>query len=176
VGSEQPASNPSALRVPRSALCVHVAFIGDGDLWQEWKALAVQLGVERQVHWLGRVPYDQMSRYYNAADALVMPSISRPADGLNVCVPDAMACAKPIIGTTAAGNELVIRDGVNGYLVPEQDPAALAAAILRLAALAPAQRIAMGQTSRHLVETELSWPHLARRYVDHFQRLAGGQR
>jgi D-inositol-3-phosphate glycosyltransferase len=48
---------------------------------------------------------------------------------------DAMACAKPVIGTDAAGNELVIQDGVNGWIVPESDPHALAAAILRLAAL-----------------------------------------
>ena len=69
-----------------------------------------------------------MGKVYNAADALVMPSVTRPADGLNVCVLDAMACARPVIGTTAAGNELVIRDGVNGFIVPESDPAALAGA------------------------------------------------
>jgi glycosyltransferase involved in cell wall biosynthesis len=112
-----------------------------------------------------------MGRAYNAADALVMPAVTRPADGLNVCVLDAMACARPVIGATAAGNELVIQDGVNGWITPEQDPHALAAAILRLAALSPAQRAAMGQASRHLIETQFGWPHLAKRYLDHFTRL-----
>jgi glycosyltransferase involved in cell wall biosynthesis len=101
-----------------------------------------------------------------------MPSVTRPADGLNVCVLDAMACAKPVIGTPAAGNELVIGDGVNGWIVPEQDPYALAGAILRLASLPPAQRTAMGQASRQLIETRFGWPHLARRYQEHFARLA----
>jgi glycosyltransferase involved in cell wall biosynthesis len=151
---------------------IHLALIGDGDLWQEWQALARDLGLDGLVHWLGRVPFDQMGRAYNAADALVMPSVTRPADGLNVCVLDAMACAKPVIGTPAAGNELVILDGVNGWIVPEQDPYALAGAILRLAALPPDRRAAMGQTSRQLVETQFGWPHLARRYVEHFERLA----
>ena len=151
---------------------IHLALIGDGDLWQEWQALAHSLGLDAIVHWLGRVPFDQMGRAYNAADALVMPSVTRPADGLNVCVLDAMACARPVIGTPAAGNELVIQDGVNGWIVPEQDPYALAGAILRLAALPPAQRAAMGQASRWLIETQFGWPHLARRYLEHFARMA----
>jgi glycosyltransferase involved in cell wall biosynthesis len=150
---------------------IHLALIGDGDLWQEWQGLAHDLGLDDHVHWLGRVPFDQMGRAYNAADALVMPAVTRPADGLNVCVLDAMACARPVIGATAAGNELVIQDGVNGWITPEQDPHALAAAILRLAALSPAQRAAMGQASRHLIETQFGWPHLAKRYLDHFTRL-----
>lgn len=148
------------------------AFVGDGDLWQTWQALATELGVADQVRWLGRVPFDQIPRLYNAADALVMPSATRPATGLAVTVLDAMACGRPVIGTAAAGNELVIRDGVNGYLVPQQDPAALAAALLRFAALAPERRSQMGQESRRLVESEFGWPHLARRYLQHFSRLA----
>lgn len=150
---------------------IHLALIGDGDLWQEWQGLARALGLNDHVHWLGRVPFDRMSLAYNAADALVMPSVTRPADGLNVCVLDAMACAKPVIGTDAAGNELVIQDGVNGWITPEQDPHALAAAILRLAALAPSQRAAMGAASRRLIETQFGWPHLAQRYLNHFTRL-----
>ena len=152
---------------------IHLALIGDGDLWQEWQGLASNLGIDDHVHWLGRVPFDQMGRAYNAADALIMPSVTRPADGLNVCVLDAMACAKPVIGTDAAGNELVIQDGVNGWVTPEQDPHALAAAILRLAAQPPSRRAAIGQASRQLIDTRFGWPHLARRYVEHFARLAG---
>ena len=151
---------------------IHLALVGDGDLWQEWQTLARDLELDGHVHWLGRVPFDRMGRVYNAADALVMPSVTRPADGLNVCVLDAMACARPVIGTTAAGNELVIRDGVNGFIVPESDPAALAGAILRLAAMSPDQRQSMGAEGRRLIETEFGWPHLARRYLEHFARLA----
>ncbi len=161
-----PPTNPPSALPP-----IHLALIGDGDLWQAWQELARELGVDAHVHWLGRIPFDQMSRYYNAADALVMPAVTRPADGLNVCVLDAMACAKPVIGSSAAGNELVIEGGVNGYITPEQDPYALAAAILRLAALPPAQRAALGAAGRRLVETEFGWPHLARRYLAHFSRL-----
>lgn len=150
-----------------------VAFIGDGDLRGQWKQLARDLGVYGATRWLGSIPFDQMPRYYNACDALAMPAVTRPATGLAVTVLDAMACARPIIASDAAGNGLVVQDGVNGYLTPEQDDAALAAAILRFAALGQEQRDAMGRASRLLVETRFSWPHLARRYLEHFARLTG---
>ena len=108
--------------------------VGEGDLWAEWQALGRELGLAERLHWVGNVPADRIGVYYNMADALVMPSVTHPADGLNVTVLDAMSCAKPVVGTSAAGNELAIRDGVNGFLVPEGDDAALAGALATLAA------------------------------------------
>lgn len=148
----------------------HVILIGEGDLWEEWQTLGRELGIDHRLHWVGNVPRDDISTYYNLADALVMPAVTRPADGLNVCVLDAMACGKPIVGSDVAGNPLVVRDGVNGFIVPEGDAAALADALARLAS-DPELRQRMGQASRRFIETEFGWPHLARRYIEHFQRL-----
>jgi glycosyltransferase involved in cell wall biosynthesis len=154
---------------PQSA--IHALFVGEGDLWAEWQALARELGLGERVHWVGNIPSDRIGVYYNMADALVMPSVTRPADGLNVTVLDAMSCAKPVVGTNAAGNELAIRDGVNGFLTPEGDDAALAHALATLAS-DPDRRVTMGAEGRRMIESELGWPHLARRYVAHFERLA----
>jgi len=151
---------------------VHLVMVGEGDLWAEWQALGRELGLGERLHWVGNVPADRLGVYYNMADALVMPSVTHPADGLNVTVLDAMSCARPVVGTNAAGNELAIRDGDNGFLVPEGDAAALAGALATLAAN-PDLRARMGAAGRQRIETELGWPHLARRYVSHFERLAG---
>ena len=150
---------------------MHFVLVGEGDLWAEWQALGRELGLAGRVHWVGNAPADQIGVYYNMADALVMPSVTHPADGLNVTVLDAMSCAKPVVGTAAAGNELAIRDGINGFLTPEADDAALAAALIALAG-DPELRRRMGQAGRRMIEHELGWPHLARRYVAHFERLA----
>jgi glycosyltransferase involved in cell wall biosynthesis len=159
-----------------SAICglqsaVHAVLVGEGDLWAEWQALGRELGLDERVHWVGNVPSDRIGVYYNMADALVMPSVTRPADGLNVTVLDAMSCAKPVVGTNAAGNELAIRDGVNGFLTPEDDDAALAHALATLAG-DPDLRARMGAEGRRMIERELGWPHLARRYAAHFERMA----
>jgi glycosyltransferase involved in cell wall biosynthesis len=148
----------------------HLVLIGEGDLWSEWRTLGQELGIDSRLHWMGNVSRDQISTYYNLADVLVMPSVTRPATGLSVCVMDAMACGKPIVASDAAGNPLVVRPEVNGFIVPERDPAALGDALARIVS-DPRMRQRMGRASRHLVETEFGWPHVARHYIEQFQRL-----
>jgi len=148
---------------------IHTVMVGEGDLWAEWRRLGQELGLEH-THWLGNVPTDQMEAYYNAADALVMPNVTRPATGLGVTVLDAMACGKAIIGSDTAGNPLVVEPGINGLIVPEGDADALAQALLQLATH-PEQCQAMGQASRHLIETRHGWPQVAAHYRQRYGEL-----
>jgi glycosyltransferase involved in cell wall biosynthesis len=159
-----PAATPVFLCVGR--------MVGAGDELANWQQLSRDLGIDARVRWAGVVPHDEIGVYYNMADALVMPSVSKPADGLNVCVLDAMSCAKPVVGSTVAGNRLAVVDGETGFIVPEGDVDALARALARLAQ-DPDLVARMGAVGRKRIETELGWPHLARRYVAHFRRLAG---
>jgi len=151
-------------------LPVVAVMVGEGDDKAAWQALAAELGVAERLRWVGNVPKTEIGRYYNMADFLAMPSVSKPTDGLNVCVLDAMSCAKPVIGTPVAGNPLAIVDGRTGLIVPEQDAATLAAAVALLATN-PALRQSMGMAARARIETELGWPHLAQRYIKHFERM-----
>ena len=157
---------------PLAARTLAVVMVGGGDQLADWQQLAHELGVAGRIHWAGSVPKTEIGVYYNMAAMLAMPSVSRPAEGLNVCVLDAMSCARPVIASTVAGNPLAVVDGVTGLLVPEQNPPALAAAI---AALLDNPQVAqsMGAAARRRIETELGWPHLARRYVAHFERMRG---
>jgi glycosyltransferase involved in cell wall biosynthesis len=150
---------------------VVAVMIGQGDQWAEWQALGQQLGVVDKLRWVGNVPKDRIVVDYNMADILVMPSVSKPADGLNVCVLDAMSCGKPVVASIVAGNALAVVDGVTGLLVHEQAPTELAAALARLLG-DPALRQQMGAAGRTRIEKELGWPHLAHRYLNHFARLA----
>ena len=61
-------------------------------------------------------------------DLFVMSSVT---EGLGTSLLDAMACARPIVATTAGGIPEIVEDGVNGMLVPPRDQTALATAIVR---------------------------------------------
>src|SRR5262245_38760559 len=61
-------------------------------------------------------------------DLFVMSSVT---EGLGTSLLDAMACARPIVATTAGGIPEIVEDGVNGLLVPARDAAGLAAAVVR---------------------------------------------
>ncbi|MEX1021245.1 MAG: glycosyltransferase, partial [Litorilinea sp.] len=147
--------------------------VGTGDELANWQQLSRDLGIDARVRWVGVVPNNEIGVYYNMADALVMPSVSKPADGLNVCVLDAMSCARPVVGSTVAGNQLAIAHGETGLIVPEEDVGALADALAQLATNGDL-RAQMGAAGRRRIETELGWPHLARRYAAHFARISDG--
>jgi glycosyltransferase involved in cell wall biosynthesis len=154
---------------------VVVVLVGEGDERPAWQALGRGLGIDDRVRWVGSVPSDHIGEYYNAADILAMPAVTEPADGLNVCVLDAMSCGKPVVGSNVAGNPLAIDDGVTGTIVPERSPTTLATA---LAALAdnPDLRRRMGNAGRRRIDEELGWPAVTRRYIAHFESLARGPR
>ena len=155
---------------PLRARAVVAVLVGEGDEKAQWQQMAARAGIADRLRWVGNVPKDEIGVYYNLADVLVMPSISQPADGLNVCVLDAMSCARPVVGSNVAGNPLAIVDGMTGLITPEQDAPALAQALAYLVDH-PDQRAQMGMAGRARIERELGWPHLARRYLAHFQRL-----
>jgi glycosyltransferase involved in cell wall biosynthesis len=161
-----------ALATPTLAKRPVVAImVGNGDEKAAWQEVARVLGISHRVHWAGTVPINEISTWYNAADLLAMPSISKPADGLNVCVLDAMACGKPVVASTVAGNSLAVVHGETGFLVPERDAAALADAIGVLADN-PYLRARFGAAGRARLVRDLGWPPLAQRYRAHFARLA----
>ena len=66
---------------------------------------------------------------YAALDVMVMPSRH---EGFGIAFVEAMAMGVPVVGTRVVGSVDAVQDGTTGLLVPPDDPAALAAAILRL--------------------------------------------
>lgn len=88
---------------------------------------------------------DDMRAFYAAADVFVLPSAA--TEGLPMSILEAMAMRRPIVTTRAPGNRETVDEGVNGFLVDEDDPAAIAAAVDRLAA-DPELVVRMGEASR----------------------------
>lgn len=97
------------------------------EAWNICQKRAEVLGISKNVIGVGKVPWEEMPRYYQAAD--VMVSISSN-DSLPNCMLEAMACGVPVImGDIPQIREWVI-DGENGYSVPPRDPSALAERIV----------------------------------------------
>lgn len=108
--------------------------IGSGPLEHSLREQIRRLKLEGIVEMLGYVPPNEMNREYLASDVLVAPCVvasNGDVDGLpNVCL-EAMHCGLPVISTTISGIPEGIDEGVNGWLVPPNDAAALAAAMLK---------------------------------------------
>lgn len=118
--------------------------------------------------WGGRV---DMPDVLAQAALVVLPSYR---EGLPKVLLEAAATARPVITTDVPGCREVVRDGINGSLVPPRDPAALAEAIDQMLRLPESERIAMGLEGRKLVEAEFSIPIVVDRTLAVYDRLLDG--
>jgi glycosyltransferase involved in cell wall biosynthesis len=120
----------------------------DGPLksFHEW--LATKLGVRENMIFTGRLSYSEVPYYYAMSDIVVVPSLQ---EAFGLVVSEAMACAKPVIGTEVGGIPDQIINGYNGFLVPPRKPEQIAEKILWLLDH-PQESRQMGINGRKVVE------------------------
>jgi glycosyltransferase involved in cell wall biosynthesis len=88
-------------------------------------------GLTKKIEFRGLVPREQMVRVMQELDVLVL--CSKQPEGLGIVLLEAMACGKAVISFAEGGPLDVIKDHVNGLLVPPQNVQKLAEAILEVA-------------------------------------------
>ncbi len=124
--------------------------VGDGS------ALAAHRSCFEHVAHLTR---PDLAARFSQADAFVFPTL---LEGMPLVVIEAMACGLPVI-TTARGADEIVRDGVEGFIVPVRDPGAIADR-LGLLYHDAALRRRMGEAARRRAR-EFSWSSFASRFI-----------
>jgi glycosyltransferase involved in cell wall biosynthesis len=102
--------------------------VGDGPLEREIRMLADQLNLGQRFIFCGY--QDNIGDFLKNFDLFVLSSNQ---EGLGTSILDAQAAGIPVVACAAGGIPEMIQDGINGYLVPKETPAALAQAIIALA-------------------------------------------
>lgn len=128
---------------------VRLVLAGDGEMRA---AVEAAIGAARLNDWVtitGWIGADRVREVLDGARALVLPSFG---EGLPVVIMEAMARSRPVISTYIAGIPELVRDGVEGFLVPAGDVAALGDAIERLLAMDGETLAAIGKAARARVE------------------------
>lgn len=109
--------------------------IGEGPLEESLRAQIAANGLEKCVALTGPQTQAEIAAQLSHATLFALPC-TREADGgmdnLPTVIMEAMAAGLPVISTPLGGIPEMVEDGVNGELVPERDPAAIAVAIERL--------------------------------------------
>ncbi len=108
----------------------------DGDAAPATRALIEQLGLASAVRFAGTVTQEKLLRLYRTSSVFALAcriDDSGDRDGIPNVLVEAMAAGMAVVSTSVSGIPEVVEDGDNGLLVPPEDPAALADALLRLA-------------------------------------------
>ena len=104
---------------------VHLYFIGRGRAEKELKGLAGSTGCLNNVHFWGEVEHADLTRWYNAADLICLPSYN---EGVPNVLLEAMACGLPVVATNVGGIPEIV-SAENGLLVKRKDTKGLAVAL-----------------------------------------------
>lgn len=137
-----------------------IEVVGSGAARQHLDVLAEELGVADLIRYVGTVSYDQLEKSYQYADIFVLTSLS---EGMPSVILEAMGCGLPIIASDVGGNNEIVTEGKNGYLIKGDDVDLIAG---RLASLIndAALRESMGASSRTR-SMEYDWQKIMDSYL-----------
>ena len=105
----------------------HLLLVGVGDDEERLKEITHDLGLEDRVHFLGFVPEEELPSLYRASDLF---AIASECEVQSIPTLQATATGLPVIAVDAAALPELVTNGANGFLVPPDDPEALANAAL----------------------------------------------
>ena len=151
---------------------VRILLVGGGVQENNLKDQAARLGISRQVVFTGRVPHNQVQRYYDLVDLLVYPRLSmRLTELVTPLKPlEAMAQGRLLVASDVGGHQELIRDGETGWLFKAGDAKALADTVLHT--LAHREQWERVKTAgRDFVETERTWAASVARYREVYGSL-----
>jgi glycosyltransferase involved in cell wall biosynthesis len=130
----------------RRGSSAHLAVVGVGSLEGRLRELAAQRGLGERVHFVGGVPRDELAGYYRAASMLL--SLYDYSNLANPVI-EAMLLGCPVLALDVGGTDHLVQDGVNGVLLSDPDPVAIADQV--------AARLADGAGLRDLGQRASVW-------------------
>ena len=151
---------------------VRILLVGGGPQEEALKAQAERLGLASKVVFTGRVPHDQVHRYYDLIDVLAYPRHSmRLTELVTPLKPlEAMAQGRLFVASDVGGHKELIRDGETGMLFFAGSTTSLAESIMKLLAKRE-YWTEMRAAGRRFVETERTWATSVENYRQVYQAL-----
>ena len=137
------------------------------DYFAELQRQIQDLRLSERFQFVGGI--SNIPKYLAAADIFVLPSRS---EGFSNAIIEAMAASLPVVATDVGGNAEAVKDGISGYIVPPEDPSALADALKRLL-LDPERARRMGAVGREIAAAHFTTEAMMLQTVEAYELLLG---
>ncbi|WP_269851138.1 glycosyltransferase family 4 protein [Methanosarcina horonobensis] len=147
---------------------VRFLVVGDGVMRDKLMEIASEMGISDKFTFTGRVPYENVPVYINAADVCVAPFIQERNSKIGLSALktyEYLACGKPIVASSIPGVKDLIDLSGGGISVPPENPGELANAVVKLISDQKIRNI-MGEQGRKYVIENHSWDGVARKILD----------
>lgn len=90
--------------------------------YPRYQAMVKDLEMEKEIVFVGKVPYQEMVHYYNLSDIVISVPLN---DGFPATICEAYACAKPLIISNIPGTSEIFKHNINGFIVAPNDVSSL---------------------------------------------------
>jgi len=137
-----------------------VVLIGEGPEKQYLKEFVEKKGL-KNVHLLGYLPPEELTKFYYRADVFVAPSVWDEPFGLTIL--EAMASKTPVITTRRGGIPMLVKSGHNGIFVKARNSKRIAEAVNKLLENDELRK-KMGENAREIVEKKFTWQIVAKKF------------
>jgi len=139
---------------------VVLIIVGDGSCRGELENLSRKLHVNDKVYFRGNVDNELLGAYYLLCNVFVLPSITtHHADACPLVVNEAMYFSKPVITSDAVGTTFMIKNGINGFVVPERNPEALCEALCKILSDSELEK-RMGESSKIIINEGFTYQNM----------------
>jgi D-inositol-3-phosphate glycosyltransferase len=133
------------------------------------QALCGELNLDDLVVFLGKRGQETLPYYYSSADALIMPS---HYESFGMVALEAMACGTPVIASQVGGLPFLVKDGVTGYVVPDEDIDTLSQ---RLAVLISQPEVRQRMSEQACAEAHnYGWEKITGRILQVYEKVLRG--
>ncbi|MGL1957610.1 MAG: glycosyltransferase, exosortase A system-associated [Colwellia sp.] len=152
---------------------IHLLLVGAGNELENLKQQVAEVKLEAFVTFVGRVPFEQVSRYYSLADVMIFPRESiRLTELVTPLKPlESMAQFKPVIASDVGGHRELITDGKTGFLFLADNAQALAEKINAI--IDNTELLTkISEQGLKFVREERNWLNTAKQYLPIYQELA----
>jgi glycosyltransferase involved in cell wall biosynthesis len=137
---------------------VRLSLVGDGPLRRQLEEFCTQQSIHG-VEFLGQLPHRDALKHIANSDVFILTSVE---EGMPSVIIEALALGKPVIATAVGGIPEVVKDGVNGILVPPKSAEHIAKALERLLSDSGLRR-KLGRAAAESVK-DYTWSKIAEKY------------
>ncbi|HID99228.1 MAG TPA: glycosyltransferase family 4 protein [Thiotrichaceae bacterium] len=145
---------------------VNLTIVGKGSDEYQLKQQVLELGLNKQVKFLGAVENHQLPRLYQSAKLVIFPSIvasDGDREGFGLVLVEALGCECAVVATDLPAMQDILTDNETGLIVPQKNALALANKVNYLLDN-PALLLHLGKQGRKYVLERYDWEMITKRY------------
>lgn len=152
---------------------IFLAIVGDGEMEHIWSAQARELGLEEQVKFVGRVPWQEVPQYIAGCDLGYSGQIQLQMGKMYLSpmkLYEYMSMAKPVVASSFEDAKRLVVEEETGFLFKPGDKQSLKQALIK--AIAAKDRLPeMGRQARKEIEANHSWTNRVKVLIDQSERI-----